>query len=363
MPGRDKGYNPHSEVVFALKGEQEYATGDDAQITSSAEFRDQVIKKGIKYQVMMIYALHELEIAVAAYKELGAGSDKPKLYTDVWWAFYAGSRETGSATGGGFSPYKLAEKRAKFFGTDTASINNGGKSKVNDILIKATYEIKRLFSLAEDSTAEIDNVMKCVRAQLKVPLIQGCIQYGYKTDTSTNFDDGSATDGYHSEKARKGEIWSFCAGALPFLHEADAPSAVTLFEQVKVDGLSARMPAWTTVKSVFTAANLNKMGVKCADVGGFVDKSADKTSATTLGSDFPQCTDGTLSSAHADSGQCAGDWMSRVVVPDTYDGVAADAAASDAGGSGSGTSDATKAYATFLPTMLAAAMSAALLKH
>ena len=390
MPGRDKGYNPHSEVVFALKGEQEYATGDDAQITSSAEFRDQVIKKGIKYQVMMIYALHELEIAVAAYKELGAGSDKPKLYTDVWWAFYAGSRETGSATGGGFSPYKLAEKRAKFFGTDTASINNGGKSKVNDILIKATYEIKRLFSLAEDSTAENDNVMKCVRAQLKVPLIQGCIQYGklsklvhlasaftnydghnsrwktwagYKTDTSTNFDDGSATDGYHSEKARKGEIWSFCAGALPFLHEADAPSAVTLFEQVKVDGLSARMPAWTTVKSVFTAANLNKMGVKCADVGGFVDKSADKTSATTLGSDFLQCTDGTLSSAHADSGQCAGDWMSRVVVPDTYDGVAADAAASDAGGSGSGTSDATKAYATFLPTMLAAAMSAALLKH
>jgi hypothetical protein len=362
--GREKGYNPHSEVVFALKGEKEYDMAlDDTQITSSAEFRDQVIKKGIKYQVMMIYALHELEIAVAAYKELGAGSDKPKLYTDVWWAFYAGSRETGSATGGGFSPYKLAEKRAKFFGTDTASINNGGKSKVNDILIKATYEIKRLFSLTEDSTAAIDNVMKCVRAQLKVPLIQGCIQYGYKTDPSTNFDDGSATDGYHSEKARKGEIWSFCAGALPFLHEADKPSAKTLFEEVKVDGLSARKPAWTTVKSVFTAANLNKMGVKCADVGGFVDKSADKTSATTLGSDFPQCTDGTLSSAHADSGQCAGDWMSRVVVPDTYDGVASVAAASDAGGSGSGTSDATKAYATFLPTMLAAAMSAALLKH
>jgi hypothetical protein len=39
--------------------------------SSSAEFRDQVIKKGIKYRVMMIYALHELEIAVAAYKELG----------------------------------------------------------------------------------------------------------------------------------------------------------------------------------------------------------------------------------------------------------------------------------------------------
>ena len=46
--------------------------------------------------------------------------------------------------------------------------------------------------------------------------------------------------------------------------------------------------------------------------------------STTLGSDFPQSTDGTLSSPNADSGQCACDWMSRVVVPDTYDGVAAD---------------------------------------
>lgn len=178
MNERDKGYNPHSEVLLALNGDKEYDNTGVGPITNSAEFRDQVIKKGIKYQVMVIYALHELEIAVAAYKELGAASEKPMLYADVWWAFYAGSRETGSAVGGGFSPYKLPEKRAKFFGTDTASINNGGKSKVNDILIKATYEIKRLFGMTGDQTAAIDNVMKCVRAQLKVPLIQGCIEYG-----------------------------------------------------------------------------------------------------------------------------------------------------------------------------------------
>jgi hypothetical protein len=173
-----EGYDPHSEVEYAFKGEKEYEAIPANTITGSHEFRDQVIKKGIRYQIMMIYAVHELEIAVAAYKDsrLGRTSVKPMLYADVWWAFYAGSMETGS--GAGFSAYQNAERRAKFFGTDTASINNGGKSKVNDILIKATYEIKRLFGQTSDQTAAIDRVMKCVRAQLKVSLIQGCIEYG-----------------------------------------------------------------------------------------------------------------------------------------------------------------------------------------
>jgi hypothetical protein len=187
---------------------------------------------------------------------------------------------------------------------------------------------------------------------------------GYKTDPSTNFDDPSPT-GYHSEKTRKGELWSFCSGALPFLHEADASAAVTLFEAVKVSSLNTQMPAWSTFKSVFTAANLNKMGVKCADVGGFVDKSPEKTSATTQGSDFPRCNDGTLSNSNADSGQCTGDWMSAVVIPAGGSGAAAagSSTASSTGSSGSKTSDATQAYATFLPMMLAAALNAALLKH
>lgn len=178
MNSRDgNGYDPHSEVLYALKGEKEYQA-NNSPITGSHEFRDQVIKKGIRYQITMIYAVHELEIAVAAYKDskLGRTSVKPMLYADVWWAFYAGSMETGS--GAGFSAYQNAERRAKFFGTDTASINNGGRSKVNDILIKATYEIKRLFGQTSDQTAAIDKVMKCVRAQLKVSLIQGCIEYG-----------------------------------------------------------------------------------------------------------------------------------------------------------------------------------------
>merc|ERR1712205_185473 len=132
--------------------------------------------------------------------------EEAQIYVDVWWAFYAGSAETGN--GQGSSTYVLAERRAKFFGTDKVEIGNGGKSKVNEILIKATQEVKRLMR-ANGNSAALDKLMKCVRAQLKVPLIQGCIQYGYKTDPTTAFEPSTSYDSitdYNSEHARKGEL-------------------------------------------------------------------------------------------------------------------------------------------------------------
>ena len=96
-------------------------------------------------------------------------TDVAQRYLDVWWAFYVGSQEYGS--GDGYCPYALAEKRSKFFQTDTAMIGNGGTSQVNDILLKATMEISKLMRGAGNND-KIKNIMKCVRAQLKVPLIQ-----------------------------------------------------------------------------------------------------------------------------------------------------------------------------------------------
>ncbi len=51
------------------------------------------------------------------------------------------------------------------------------------------------------------------------------------------------------------------------------------------------------------------MGLSCADIGAFVDKSATSTSLTTPGSDFVQCTDGTISNTDADTGKCTGTWL------------------------------------------------------
>jgi hypothetical protein len=100
---------------------------------------------------------------------------------------------------------------------------------------------------------------------------------------------------------------------LPFLHAVDPTAAAALLDIVDVDKPviyeQAKTPSWDDLKAVFSNTNLNKMGVKCSDVGGFVDQDAGKTSATTRGSDFPVCQDGTISNPDADSGECSGSWM------------------------------------------------------
>jgi len=173
------GFDPHLGAVAAMKGENSGTQGDYAvnRVASHVDFREQVIKKNIEFQIVMVYALHELEIAIEAYVE-AKGLEIAQRYVDVWWAFYAGSMETGNGVFG-YGPYALAERRSKFFGTGTAVIGNGGVSKVNDILLKATVEISRLMSTQGNAPA-MNNIMKCVRAQLKIPLIQGCVMYGTK---------------------------------------------------------------------------------------------------------------------------------------------------------------------------------------
>jgi hypothetical protein len=295
-----KGYSPHALVTDALVGADSDITGawGTGSIASKKDFRSQVVKKVIKFQIVMLYALHEMEAALVNYKDSAKTEAIHAL--DEWWVFYAGSLEDGKASG--YSTYILAEKRGTFFGTDSYDAGNGGKSKVNAILLDATNEFKKLLKTDGNAVA-LENILKCVRAQLKVPLIQGCIQYAYKTDTATVFP-GEKT------AARKGELWVFCSGVLPFLHEVNPADAAKLREETDIVPIDEKTPSFDKIKAVFSADNLNKMGIKCADVGGFVDKSADKTSATTLGSDFTLCKDGTVSNDNADSAQCTGTWLS-----------------------------------------------------
>ena len=288
----------HEAIVAALDGADsaKYGAFKTGSVASKYDYRSQVIKKNLKFQVLMLYALHEVEAAVEKYKE-GKPEADIQYALDQWWVFYTGSLETGAADGDG--SYILAEKRSKFFGTDNAP-GPFPKSMVNQKLLKASQKLQLLFTnsyACSSNDDKIDGIVKCMRGLLIVPLIQGCIQYGYKTDTSTAYPGQNSA-------ARKGELYSFCQGVLPFLHAANPAAAATLKAEIDIVGNDAKNPSFATIKGVFTAANLNKMGVSCKDIGAFVDKSADKTSATTLGSDFTMCTDGTISNADADTSKC-----------------------------------------------------------
>jgi len=291
------GISPHKVVAAALAGGTagtnsavlvNFTTGTHA---NTKDFRKELIKKTLKFQVLQLYALHEIEAAVVKYK---AGNSATKAL-DEWWVFYAGSTESGTANGAG--PYILPEKRDAFFGTATATMGNGGKSNVNDMLMKATKEVNALIAdpTVRANDAKLDKMLKCVRGQLKVALIQGCLQYAYKTDTTT------AWPGSNSAKS-KGELWAFCSGVLPFLHEANAASAATLKAATDIAVIGNANPSFTTINGVFTAANLNLMGVSCADIGAFVASTTVGKAVTAA--DHPLCTDGTIVNADADTSQC-----------------------------------------------------------
>jgi len=264
-----------------------YATG---ALGSDDGARKQIIKKVIKFQVVMQFALHELEAGLKKYNDeslptasrYGIGGAVHAL--DEWWAFYAGSLEAGTANG--FGPYILAEKRSKNFGTNTCNVGNGGVSCVNKHLIDRTNNLKVLMQ-SEGNSAEILKDVKCMRALLKVGPIQGCLEYAYKSSVASAGD----------LPVQKAEGWAFCGAALPFLHEVDQTAAASVKAEMTFTNDNA--PTWATVRDAFSPANLNKMGVTCADIGSYA--------TTNAGSQHTVCTDTSdgPSNAHGSVSDCS----------------------------------------------------------
>ena len=72
----------HEAIVAALDGAEstKYGAFKTGSVASKYDYRSQVIKKNLKFQVLMLYALHEVEAAVAKYK-----AKKPEA--DIQYAF------------------------------------------------------------------------------------------------------------------------------------------------------------------------------------------------------------------------------------------------------------------------------------
>merc|ERR1719201_3030359 len=104
-------------VLAALDG-----TGDMAG--KSDVLRGELVKKGIAYQTVWMYVLHEFEDAVDdclkgdiySNDAHNVAGDSPHAW-DEGWAFYAGSLEGKDGKGSGQMIHQLAEKRCKDFGT------------------------------------------------------------------------------------------------------------------------------------------------------------------------------------------------------------------------------------------------------
>jgi len=251
-------------VTAALNGEDDvppsgfpslgnFATGKLAQKDA---VRKQLIKKGVAFASTWMYALHEMEAALIKYSKGDLDQYKGAPYAlDEAWVFYAGSAEKGNSSG--YGPYTAAEKFAQKFGTWGYEMGTGGRSRVNAELLYQFTAMQRFIQL-EGNQEALNDIAKCIRAQFKVPLIQGCLSYTF-TASSKDLTADADVPKY------KAEAWAFCITALPFLHEVDPASAKAVEATVSINVESR--PDWSVVKKAFSTQNLNKMGIQCQEVG------------------------------------------------------------------------------------------------
>jgi len=259
----------HMLAVLDGKDDQRFGTYASGALAKTDSARSQMTKKLAQYTIDWLYVLHEIEGALAEYNDVSLGNSRfgtnGAAHTlDEAWAFYVGSLEDGSQEDGeqdgqglGYAPYILAEKMSKDFETYGYVIGNGGSSRVN-------WELMYQFTAAQrylqtpNKAAEVAESFKCIRAQLMVPLIQACIVYSYESSSSEHTSD--------SDLAKyKAEAWAFCSAALPWLHDVDPTAAAKVKEEVIIS--NANRPNWSVVREAFSGKNLNKMGIKCQDIG------------------------------------------------------------------------------------------------
>ena len=62
------------------------------------------------------------------------------------------------------------------------------------------------------------------------------------------------------------QLAAFCSGAAAFVNEVSPEDAEKLRKEYTMD-TDTKIPSWQIIKGVFSQKNLNKMGIKCADVG------------------------------------------------------------------------------------------------
>merc|ERR1719443_405528 len=181
--GAEKWYNVYKNYWKDAKYADTYVRGifapDGKLKDRSNKLKAEVFKKGVAYQVVWMYVLHEYEDAIMDClagdifnnDASNSAGDSPHAW-DEGWAFYAGSLEGADGSGTGSMVHALAEKRCQDFGTCTSGIT--GKAKANEKHLENARRGRNKI-LAGDCftvTQEFDAIVD----QMTVPLIQGMLK-------------------------------------------------------------------------------------------------------------------------------------------------------------------------------------------
>jgi len=225
--------------------------------------REQIIKKGTAFVIIWMYVIRELEDALDDCRSKCSKEDcNDDLYISDSWdkavAYYTGTLEGDNGAGSGKLPYALADKRCGNFKTCGESGDQlTGTSKVN-IEIFRNFEIGKGFlknGKCEEAQPHKDNIQRL----MMIPLIQGTLRYGWKTDNEA-----------YSEKAEaEGAI--FALAITPVINKCDPKSAEIIAKNMKVGQTGSA--DFNDLKKAFEST-YDCLGITGFDVGGLFDAAS-----------------------------------------------------------------------------------------
>ena len=284
--------------------------------------RAQLVKKGIAYQGVWMYAVHKFETAIAdCLKGTVADVNSAKLNWDKGMAYYVGSQEgttTGASTGNLL--YNLAQKRCEEFGTcatttDSSTIATANKEAIAKATEGMAYFVHTQLSCADP---QLGKIFDGIVSQMTVPLVQGMLKYAWKADP-VNAGDCSADAGKAEAAVSSGcaqswaEGWAFAAAVLPQVHKCDASAATKIKENLDIESTAGPMTGGVKAVKDAIESVYDCLGISCTDVGEYqaggtvfdgmkkctFAPSTDEGSTATGSNPSPMATDSAVSRAGA----------------------------------------------------------------
>ena len=296
--------------------------------------RAQLVKKGIAYQGVWMYAVHKFETAIAdCLKGTVADVNSAKLNWDKGMAYYVGSQEgttTGASTGNLL--YNLAQKRCADFGTcatttDSSTIATANKEAIAKATEGMAYFVHTQLSCADP---QLGKLFDGIVSQMTVPLVQGMLKYAWKADPAKagdcSADAGKAEAAVSSGCAQSwAEGWAFAAAVLPQVHKCDASAATKIKENLDIESTAGPMTGGVKAVKDAIESVYDCLGISCTDVGAYQSSgvvyagmdactfapSNDVDSTTSSGATVPMDTD---SAAHRAGAALAGAVVAAAVI-------------------------------------------------
>jgi len=253
--GNDYSY-AHKFVDAALAGTGLLAGAEDIA-------RKEVAMKGVQYQVVWMYVVHEFEDAIADCLVNGITDNADSVHAwDEGVAFYTGSLEGPDGSGNGQLLHALADKRCANFNTCDAE----GLASVNVELLSLFQEGEEAMQAGECDKGAL--ILKKITPLMTIPLIQGALRYAYKADPVANPGGGS------KERA---EGWAFTAAVLPQIDAVNPAAAATIRKNMDYSAAAPVVDGYKKVYEEFKKVYAG-LGIDCNDVGGLID--TDKADAS-----------------------------------------------------------------------------------